>query len=110
MSCQDIDAYTRRDIAKNRDMIVGMMPPKLVQMMFNIALGKDHHSQSKLDNTIVYDPFCGLGTTLIEAAQMGYIHLFGSDIALDMVDSSKKSFDQFIQEELVWQNRIKNAG
>lgn len=36
VACQDIDAYSRRDTAKNRDMIVGMMPPKLVQMMIHM--------------------------------------------------------------------------
>lgn len=39
IACQDIDAYSRRDTGKNRDMITGMMPPKLVQMMINMLLG-----------------------------------------------------------------------
>lgn len=39
LACQDIDAYAKRDTSKSRDMIIGMMPPKLVQMMINIALG-----------------------------------------------------------------------
>lgn len=38
LACQDIDAYTKRDTAKSRDMVTGMMPPKLVQMMINIAI------------------------------------------------------------------------
>ena len=38
LACQDIDAYAKRDTAKSRDMITGMMPPKLVQMMINIAI------------------------------------------------------------------------
>ncbi len=37
LACQDIDAYTKRDTAKVRDMEVGMMPPKLAQMMINLA-------------------------------------------------------------------------
>lgn len=37
LACQDIDSYAKRDTAKSRDMIIGMMPPKLVQMMINIA-------------------------------------------------------------------------
>jgi tRNA G10 N-methylase Trm11 len=37
LACQDIDSYAKRDTAKSRDMITGMMPPKLVQMMINIA-------------------------------------------------------------------------
>lgn len=38
IACQDIDAYAKRDTAKSRDMIIGMMPPKLVQMMINVAI------------------------------------------------------------------------
>ena len=38
IACQDIDAYTKRDTAKVRDMEVGMMPPKLCQMMIHLAL------------------------------------------------------------------------
>ncbi len=34
---QDIDAYTRRDINRERSMSVGMMPPKLAQIMINLA-------------------------------------------------------------------------
>lgn len=63
IACQDIDAYSRRDTNKNRDMQTGMMPPKLVQMMINFL------SKNSLKNGI-YDPFCGLGTTLIEALNM----------------------------------------
>lgn len=37
LACQDIDSYAKRDTTKTRDMIIGMMPPKLVQMMINIA-------------------------------------------------------------------------
>ena len=50
IACQDIDAYTKRDTAKVRDMEVGMMPPKLCQMMIHLANGKD--------STPIYDPFC----------------------------------------------------
>ncbi|MFZ2255422.1 MAG: hypothetical protein WAW59_04495 [Patescibacteria group bacterium] len=81
LACQDIDAYANRDTAKTRDMVVGMMPPKLVQMMINIS-GTTH--------TSLYDPFCGLGTTLIEAANMGILEVSGSDLSTDMVSASKQ--------------------
>jgi len=57
---QDIESYTERDIDRDRSMTVGMMPPKIAQIM--ISLG----TQGKKD-TVIWDPFCGLGTTLIEA-------------------------------------------
>jgi tRNA G10 N-methylase Trm11 len=62
IACQDIDAYTKRDTSKSRDMVVGMMPPKLAQIMINLA--------TEGRKEIIYDPFCGLGTILIEAANM----------------------------------------
>jgi tRNA G10 N-methylase Trm11 len=38
---QDIDAYTKRDTQKERDMQVGMLPPKLAQIMLHLAIGRD---------------------------------------------------------------------
>lgn len=99
LACQDIDAYVKRDIGKDRDMIVGMMPPKLVQMMINIGQTREQKS--------IYDPFCGLGTTLIEAANMGYTNIYGSDLSVEMVRATKKSLADFIATEKTWQERIK---
>lgn len=111
LACQDIDAYARRDTGKSRDMAVGMMPPKLVQMMINIALSNPKKSNSQsTDQLAIYDPFCGLGTTLIEAANMGYSHLIGSDISSNMVQATEASLEAFIAEEKVWQDRIRAAG
>lgn len=111
LACQDIDAYTKRDTGKNRDMVVGMMPPKLCQMMINIAI-----SNSKLENLktwkpiTLYDPFCGLGTILIEWANMGITHIYGSDISQKMVDSTEQSLREFIKEEQMWHERIRAVG
>lgn len=102
-ACQDIDAYTRRDLGKNRDMIVGMMPPKLVQMMMNLL------SEKSLENGI-YDPFCGLGTTLIEAANRGIYTVYGSDISEEMVANTRESFSDFVKTETEWQNKIRSLG
>lgn len=64
-------------------MIIGMMPPKLVQMMLNIVL------ENKSTRPAIYDPFCGLGTTLIEAANMGITRIYGSDLSKEMVTASQ---------------------
>jgi tRNA G10 N-methylase Trm11 len=63
LACQDIDAYAKRDTGKSRDMVVGMMPPKLCQIMINIGFGG---IRDQADTRALYDPFCGLGTILIE--------------------------------------------
>ncbi len=109
LACQDIDAYAKRDTAKSRDMITGMMPPKLVQMMINIALAWENIS-NKTTPVSIYDPFCGLGTTLIEAANMGVSRVYGSDLSSDMTRSTESSLAEYIAEERMWQERIIKVG
>lgn len=75
---QDIDAYSKRDMDRERSMVVGMMPPKIAQIMINLATKWDK-------NLSIYDCFCWLGTTMIEAWHAGYRHLIASDISPEMV-------------------------
>jgi tRNA G10 N-methylase Trm11 len=75
---QDINAYRRRDHERpKRDTYVGMLPPKLAQIIINLAAG---------DKTsgVVLDPFCGTGVLLQEAALMTY-EVYGSDVEEKMV-------------------------
>ncbi len=102
IKAQDIEAYTRRDrVRPNRDMRVGMLPPKLAQIIINLAVGKlpDSTNQSVCEipedqiipkqhfKTLILDPFCGSGVILQEAAIMGY-DILGSDMDQRMVESS----------------------
>ncbi len=87
-------------------MIVGMMPPKLVQMMINLA-GPSINAESNRKLSAIYDPFCGLGTTLIEAANMGITEVYGSDLSPEMVRATTDSLDEFIKTEKMWQERIR---
>ncbi len=73
-------------------MVVGMMPPKLAQMMLNFATHGDRAYA-------VWDPFCGLGTTLIEALHGGYTSLLGSDLSQDMVMTTQKNIAQTIENK-----------
>jgi len=82
---QDIDAYSARDYGKSRDMDIGMLPPKLSQMMINISRNWDN----KIDS--LYDPFVWLWTILIEWAYMWIKNLFGSDFNPKMVQESKSN-------------------
>lgn len=111
---QDVDVYAARDMDKTRDMGVGMLPPKLAQMMVNLTysphpsplLEGEGIKSAKLPSPprrrvgdevkAIYDPFCGLGTILIEAVNMGYGQIFGSDISPEMVQASKKSMENFL--------------
>lgn len=93
LEVQDIDSYSKRDFSKNRDMQVGMLPPKLCQMMINIwKESKDCESKN------VYDPFVWLGTVLIEALNMLIPKVFWSDLSEKMVDESRKNISDFISK------------
>ena len=84
---QDIDAYGVRDFEKPfRNMKVGMLPPKLAQMMINLTgvEGK------------IWDPFCGTGTLVMEGLLMGH-DMLGSDIDARVLEGAKKNIDWLIQ-------------
>ncbi|MDO8265658.1 MAG: hypothetical protein Q7T41_01795 [Candidatus Saccharibacteria bacterium] len=81
---QDIDAYAARDQARpHRDAKVGMLPPKLAQIIINLGVGKIENQKSML----VLDPFCGTGVVLQEAMIMDY-HVYGTDLVPRMVQYS----------------------
>ncbi len=90
ISVQDIDSYSKRDYERpRRDMRVGMLPPKLAQIMLNLAKAEPRLT--------VLDPFCGTGVVLIEAALMG-LKLEGSDIKREMITNSKENLEWLAKE------------
>lgn len=81
---QNIDAYRIRDRERpKRDAFVGMLPPKLAQIIINLAA-----SRTSVENAVVLDPFCGTGVVLQEAALMGF-RLYGSDLQERMVRATR---------------------
>jgi tRNA (guanine10-N2)-dimethyltransferase len=81
VAVQDIAAYGERDHGRPaRSAKVGMLPPKLAQMMINLAAAKP--------GARVLDPFCGTGVVLQEAALLGF-EAYGSDIEDTLIDMSK---------------------
>ena len=85
---QDIDAYTKRDQARPaRDAKVGMLPPKLAQILINLCGPLKAGSR-------VLDPFCGTGVVLQEALLMGYV-AYGTDLSERMVEYSEKNLKHF---------------
>ena len=79
---QDIESYSKRDMQRPcRDMQTGMLPPKLAQIMVNLAGGD-----------FIYDPFCGSGVILQEALLMGKL-AGGSDIEPKMIDCTRRNLD-----------------
>ena len=87
LQIQNINDYAKRDFNRPyRDSKVGMLPPKLAQIIINLALFK---SKNQKDLTIL-DPFCGTGVILQEAKLMGF-NTIGSDIDQRMVEYTKNN-------------------
>jgi len=83
---QNIDKYAKRDQNRPyRDAKVGMLPPKLAQIIINLATGDMLRGG-------VLDPFCGTGVVLQEALLMGY-DVYGTDLEPRMIDYTKKNLD-----------------
>lgn len=100
IGAQNITAYAARDQARpKRDAFVGMLPPKLAQIMLNLALGPDSNRSdgSPLGQPAILDPFCGTGVVLQEALLMG-LEVFGSDLNPKMVDYSSQNLDWLIKQ------------
>ena len=88
---QNITSYTIRDRNRpKRDAFVGMLPPKLAQIMLNLATGSTNAKNT--DNLNILDPFCGTGTILQEALIRGYF-VTGSDLSDKMVDYTRENLD-----------------
>ena len=83
---QNITAYAKRDQARPaRDAFVGMLPPKLAQILINLA------TRGEKTGTVL-DPFCGTGVILQEATLMGY-SAYGSDLSEKMIQYSQKNLE-----------------
>lgn len=84
-SIQDIAAYARRDRGRPAaDPGRGMLPPKVAQMVLNLALLPPGGT--------VYDPFCGVGTIPMEAALMG-LTVIASDVSPTQVARTRANLE-----------------
>lgn len=84
ISCQEFKDYELYDFGRPvRPIKEGMLPPKLAKIMINLA-------QITKDGTIL-DPFCGSGTILQEAAQLGYQKIYGADLSNEAVNYAKQN-------------------
>ncbi|MBQ8984732.1 methyltransferase domain-containing protein [Candidatus Saccharibacteria bacterium] len=83
---QNINAYRDRDQNRPaRDAKVGMLPPKLAQILINLCGPLKSGAR-------VLDPFCGTGVVLQEALLMGY-SAYGTDASERMVEYAKRNLE-----------------
>ena len=73
---------------------MGMLPPKLALMMYNMAIGKSQSIlNKKLNQPAILDPFCGTGVILQEAYLRG-AKIYGTDLNPKMVN--------YTQQNIAW--------
>jgi tRNA (guanine10-N2)-dimethyltransferase len=91
VAVQDYQAYGLRDFGRPAaDAKSGMLPPKVAQMMLNIARVQP--------DDILLDPFCGSGTVLQEAVLLGVRRVIGSDISNVAVKDSQENIRWLLRE------------
>ena len=90
---QNITDYAKRDQARPaRDAKVGMLPPKLAQILINL-LGEMPRG------SVLLDPFCGTGVVLQEASLDGFIP-YGTDVNERMVEYSRRNLEWLGTEKM----------
>lgn len=95
-SIQDYESYGERDFGRpGRDDRSGMLPPKLARMMLNLG--------QVTTQTTLLDPFCGSGTIVTEALDLGLQTIFASDISEQAIEDTEKNVNWFVT------NYISNA-
>jgi len=88
IAIQDLEGYVERDMNRPySDIKMGVLPPKLARMMVNFTGLKDG---------TIWDPFCGSGTVLMEAAVLGY-NFLGSDVDENAL--------YYTEENIKWLNK-----
>lgn len=88
---QNITAYAHRDQARPaRDAFVGMLPPKLAQILINLAT-------SGAKSGVLLDPFCGTGVVLQEAMLDSY-SVYGTDLSEKMIDYTRRNLNWLINK------------
>ncbi|MFH0770752.1 MAG: RsmD family RNA methyltransferase [Candidatus Peregrinibacteria bacterium] len=121
IAAQDIDAYTKRDMEKPvRDTTVGLLPPKLAQILLNFGaflvrechpslpkqsskLTPRYHSgqEAQSSKLTVLDPFCGTGVIPMEALRRGW-PVLASDLSLKAVNGCTKNIEWLRKEEKIF--------
>jgi tRNA (guanine10-N2)-dimethyltransferase len=98
---QNINAYAARDQKRpKRDARVGMLPPKLAQIIINLA--------NPAAKSTVLDPFCGTGVVLQEALLMSY-NTYGTDLEPRMVEYSDVNLQWLVEKFRVDSPSVKLA-
>ncbi|MFA5273244.1 MAG: RsmD family RNA methyltransferase [Candidatus Peribacter sp.] len=109
VAAQDVNAYTKRDIGKPvRDTTVGLLPPKLAQILLNLGAWLARDCQTPVPDPAlkkaknmkpltVLDPFCGTGVIPLECLVRGW-HVLASDLMQKAVNGCEKNIEWLRKE------------
>jgi tRNA G10 N-methylase Trm11 len=107
LAVQAFKDLSKRDYGRPvRDDASGMLPPKLAQIMLNLA-------QINENSDLILDPFCGSGTVLQEALLLGAKNVVGTDISPKAIADTKENI-AWLKEKYLLDGRevrvfLKNA-
>jgi tRNA G10 N-methylase Trm11 len=86
---QPFEEFSAVDYGRpERDTLQGMLPPKLARIMVNLI-----HVSREAREVSLLDPFCGSGTILTEALQIGFMNVYGSDKNPAAAEATKKNIE-----------------
>ncbi|MDD4318999.1 MAG: RsmD family RNA methyltransferase [Candidatus Peribacteraceae bacterium] len=110
-AAQDVNAYAKRDMHKPvRDTTVGLLPPKLAQILLNfgqwLATGKASHKQE--EPLTILDPFCGTGVIPMECLLRRW-HVLASDASQKAVNGCEKNMDWLRKEHDILKRDVTGA-
>jgi len=106
IALQEFENYSNRDYNRPaRDAKLGMLPPKLAQIMINLG-GFTNLESSENTNKTVYDPFTGMGTILTEGLLLKY-DVVGSDINPEVLEGAKENIFWTYQNDRSIENTFK---
>jgi tRNA G10 N-methylase Trm11 len=94
---QPFEEFSTVDFGRpERDTKQGMLPPKLARIMINL-IGDPREPK----DVALLDPFCGSGTVLTEAMQIGFRELVGSDKNSAAVAATQKNVKWLKEKGLI---------
>jgi len=104
VAAQNVNAYTERDMKKPvRDTTVGLLPPKLAQILLNLGHWLAREKKNEIDHEApftVYDPFCGTGVIPIECLLRGW-SILASDASQKAVSGCEKNLEWLRKEKKI---------
>ncbi|MDB4978773.1 MAG: hypothetical protein JWM56_959 [Candidatus Peribacteria bacterium] len=117
IAAQDVNAYAKRDMKKPvRDTTVGLLPPKLAQILLNFGewLVEQQKEAAGIKKTktkkplIVLDPFCGTGVLPMESLLRGWTVL-ASDNSQKAVNGSTLNIEWLRKEEKILKKDVSST-